>query len=162
MYSGYRNLIFVLENHVRNSGIFTFMQAWTRCNLADYKNCCNACTANPCCEQGFGIFQWILKLEFIRGVQGICYWILIFGVFIVMKSAIEVLCRHVPRMMLCYWTGGIYIGTRWKSGQIWCTAGYIAVEWLIQSARYTRSQKGKTRQMKVCFLITYYKHEFIL
>jgi hypothetical protein len=69
-----------------------------------------------------------------------------------MKSAIEVLCRHVKRLMMCYWTGGIYIGTLWKNGQIWCTAGYITVEWLIQSARYTRSQKGKTQRMKVCFL----------
>jgi hypothetical protein len=45
------------------------------------------------------------------------------------KSTIEVLYMHVTRMILCYWTGGTYIGILWKNGLIWCTAGYIAVEW---------------------------------
>jgi len=122
-----------------------------RCNLADYKNCYNACTANPCCEEGYGIFHWIWELEFIRGAQGMYYWTLILVFFF--YCYYEVCAENVPRMMLYFWTGGIYIGTLWKNGQIWCTAGYIAVEWWIQSARYTRSQKGKTQQMKVCFLL---------
>jgi len=55
--------------------------------------------------------------------------------------------------MVLFITGGTYIGTHWRSGQIWCTVGYRGVEWWIMSAHCMRSQKGRAQQIKVCYLL---------